>query len=225
MVGELEQYSYSITHDMRAPLRAMAMFSQLLLADHAAKLDETGRDYLQRIDSAAKRLDHLIQDVLSHSRLSRAELTLEPVNLDQLLRETIQQYPNLQSVKAHIEIQGPLLAVLGNPTALVQCVSNLLGNAVKFVAPGTRPQIKIYSEPCEGQVRVWVADNGIGIAPDLLGRVWGIFQRGHANKAYEGTGIGLSIVKKAVGRMGGKVGVESELGQGSRFWFQLPRAG
>ena len=224
-MGELERYSYSITHDMRAPLRAMAMFSQMLLASHATKLDETGRDYLQRINAAAKRLDLLIQDVLSYSRLSRAEMILEPVNLDQLLSETIQQYPNLQAAKAQIEIQAPLLPVLGNPTALTQCLSNLLSNAIKFVAPGTTPQIKICTELRGDQVRVWVADNGLGIAPTHRDRIWGIFERGEAGKTFEGTGIGLSIVKKAVERMGGKVGVESEPGRGSQFWFQLPRAG
>ena len=224
MVAELEQYSYSITHDMRAPLRTMSMFSQLLLADYGPKLDETGRENLQRIHTAARRLDGLIQDVLAYSRLSRSEMTLEPVNLRQLVNEVIQHYPNLQAAQASFEIQDPLLPVLAHRTALMQCLSNLLGNAVKFVAPEATSHVKISSEPREGQVRVWIADNGIGIEPHFKERIWGIFQRGHTDKAYEGTGIGLSIVKKAIERMGGKVGVETEPGKGSRFWFQLPRA-
>ena len=224
MVAELEQYSYSISHDMRGPLRSMSMFSQMLLQDHAHSLDATGRDYLRRIASAAKRLDSLIQDVLAYSRLSRAEMKLEPVDLDTLVNEIIQQYPNLQSAQARFAVHRPLLPVLANRAALTQCLSNLLGNAVKFVAPGETPRVSIWTERREGQVRVWVADEGIGIEAAQQDRIWGIFERIHNRETYEGTGIGLSIVKKAVERMGGKIGVESEPDKGSRFWFQLPPA-
>lgn len=224
MVAELEQYSYSISHDMRGPLRSMSMFSHMLLQDHAQSLDAAGRDYLQRIGSAARRMDALIQDVLTYSRLSRSEMKLEPVDLDTLVAEIIQQYPNLEPIQDQFQIQRPLLPVLANRAALTQCLSNLLGNAVKFVAPGATPRVTIGTWLCEGQVRVWVADEGIGIEAEQQARIWGIFQRLHSRESYDGTGIGLSIVKKAVERMGGKVGVESEPDKGSRFWFQLPPA-
>jgi signal transduction histidine kinase len=121
-------------------------------------------------------------------------------------------------------MQSPLLNVIAHEAALGQCITNLLGNAVKFVLPGTLPQIKIRTEPVEGQVRIWFEDNGIGIEPSNQDRIFGIFERVHSAQEYDGTGIGLAIVRKAVERMGGSVGVESEPGNGSRFWIQLKAA-
>jgi signal transduction histidine kinase len=224
-VSELESFSYSISHDMRAPLRAMQGYSDLVLEDYGKNLGPEGKDYLQRIVRASRRMDALIQDILTYSRVARADMNLEEIDLKRLTDEIIQQSPAFQPPNADVQTSGSFPLVHGHDASLTQVLSNLIGNSVKFVAPGQKPIVRIRCEPINGCVRVWVEDNGIGIAPQHLGRIFSIFERVHGSSSYEGTGIGLSIVRKAVERMGGKVGVESELGRGSRFWFELPIAG
>jgi signal transduction histidine kinase len=177
---------------------------------------------LMLINKASERLDRLTQDLLTYSRVVRNPVTMSPVSLERLVPDIIQQYPNFQPPHAQICIQSPLLEVMGHEASLIQCLSNLIGNAVKFVLPGVKPRIKIWTEPMikAQMIRIWVEDNGIGIETDQLTRIFGIFER--VSKKYEGTGIGLAIVRKAAERMGGAVGVESTLGRGSRFWLQLP---
>ncbi|MDB6058115.1 MAG: hypothetical protein JWO95_1959 [Verrucomicrobiales bacterium] len=220
-IGELEAFSYSVTHDMRAPLRAMRSFARILLADYRKQLEGEGAAYLDKISEAAKHMDELIQDVLTYTKIIRAEVKKEPVDLDKLVRSVINTYPHLAENAGAIEIVGTLPRVLGNAASLTQCVSNLLGNAIKFVPPGVKPQIRIWSEDLGAKVRVWFDDNGIGVEGKLFERIFGIFERGTQGPEYEGTGIGLAIVKKAVERIGGTVGVESQLGKGSRFWIEL----
>jgi PAS domain S-box-containing protein len=225
-IAELESYSYSISHDMRGPLRAMQTYSHVLLSDYSERLDDTGKRYLDRIITSSHRLDKLIQDVLTYSRVARTEVKLEPVNLDRLLHDLINDYPTLRA--ANVEIVHPLGSVAAVEALLTQAISNLLTNAAKFVAPGETPRLKIWSEPAtldtQLAVKLYVRDNGIGIAPEDQQRIFGIFARVHSEKEYEGTGIGLSIVKKAVERMGGRMGLDSQVGQGSTFWIQLPKA-
>jgi signal transduction histidine kinase len=233
-INELEAFSYSISHDMRAPLRSMRGFADILLKECSDKLNPECRGYLERICSAGGRMDRLIQDVLTFSRVAKTELTLEPINLDHLVRGIVECYPDLQ--RAEVLIDGTLPKVWGNAAALTQCLSNLLGNAVKFVAPGTQPIVRVWSESMDafeepdaaldisraavpGTVRLFIQDNGIGIPREAQDKIFAIFQR--LAKGYEGTGIGLAIVKKAAERMGGKVGVISEPGRGSTFWLQL----
>jgi signal transduction histidine kinase len=144
------------------------------------------------------------------------------VDVEQLLRQIIDERPEFQWPKAEIKIQPPLERVRGHEAYLTQCITNLLDNAVKFVSPDRKPQVRIWSETTDHQVRFWFEDNGIGIEKNSQERIFGIFQRIHDEKTYPGTGIGLPIVRKAVGRMGGTVGVESEPDRGSRFWLQLP---
>src|SRR5262249_8491709 len=130
----------------------------------------------------------------------------------------------LFSNREHFHIAGPLPVVVAHEASLTQCLSNLLSNAIKFVTPGTTPQVKIRSEDAGLEVRLWIEDNGIGIAPEEHERVFGIFERGASASAYEGTGIGLAIARKGVERMNGRLGLESAAGQGSRFWIQLKKA-
>jgi len=222
MVNELEHFSYTITHDLRAPLRAMHGFAGLLAEEGGPSLNEESRGYLSRITTAAGRMDRLITDALSYSRAVRHEMPKEPVDVGRLLRGMIESYPIFQEPKARIEIVGELPRVLGNEAGLTQCFSNLLGNAVKFVPAGRVPQVRITSERHGDAVRFVCEDNGIGIPKELQSRVFVMFQR--LSKDYEGTGIGLALVKKVVERMGGSVGVESEPGQGSRFWIELKAA-
>jgi PAS domain S-box-containing protein len=232
-VGELEAFSYSIAHDMRAPLRSMQGYSSILLTEHAAQLDPEAQTFLNRIMASARRLDHLIQDVLNYSKLVRQDLPIERVDTQALVQEIITSYPNLHIHQGAIEVVGPLPPVSGSPAALTQVFSNLLGNAVKFVKPGSSPRVRVYSETATqnpevpaGYVRLWITDEGIGIPLDAQKRLFGMFQRLHRSELYEGTGIGLAIVRKAVERMGGRVGVVSAEGLGSRFWIELkPAAG
>jgi PAS domain S-box-containing protein len=223
-VGDLEAFSYSVAHDMRAPLRAMQGFAGMLQEDESEHLSATGLDYLRRIAASAHRLDLLIRDVLTYSQISRADLKLEPVDVERLLHDILESYPNLESARAEIRLEGSIPPVVANTAALTQVISNLLGNAVKFVKPGVRPRVRIHAEQKGEYVRVWFDDNGIGIPRELHDKIFEIFQRLNPPSEYEGTGIGLAIVHKALERMQGRVGVESEPGDGSRFWIELKGA-
>ncbi len=222
LVNDLEHFSYTITHDLRAPLRAMTGFAGLLAEESGGSLDANGREYLKRIITAAGRMDRLITDALSYSQVVRHQMPLQVIDVRELLVGMIESYPIFQRPKAIIEIDADLPPVLGNEAGLTQCFSNLLGNAVKFVAPGTVPQVRIRAERRGDRVRFWCEDNGIGIPLELQSRVFGMFQR--LSKNYEGTGIGLTLVKKVVERMGGALGLESEEGKGSRFWVEFQTA-
>jgi signal transduction histidine kinase len=294
MVTNLEDFSHSITHDLRAPLRAMRAFAQFLREECSACGKPAAQDYSLRIITAAARMDRLIQDVLQYSRLTHDELKLIPVDVAALLHGIIQSYPAFHAPRVEIVVEEPLPQVMGNEAALTQCFSNLLDNAVKFVAPHTRPHVRIWAEhvgnpkakgrgskeaqspkfkvgssalevqssksdkhdkalwpphetgtaanpmpsgmtlgPASASdlglrtldfplVRLWFEDNGIGIPEAAHGSIFKLFQR--LDKAHEGTGVGLTVVRKAVERMGGKVGLESKPGRGSRFWLDLHRA-
>jgi PAS domain S-box-containing protein len=218
----LEAFSYIVSHDMRAPLRAMQGMVAILLESYADKLDDDGKSYLGRIESSTLRLDRLIQDVLAYSKLSSVQHKIVAFDLDKMMREMVETYPNLAAAK--IEIVASAAQVRGHEVVLGQCVSNLLGNALKFVPPGRVPSVKVWTEATNGKLRVWIQDNGIGIRSEDQARIFEVFTRLHGDRQYEGTGLGLSMVKKAMEKMGGHVGVESELGQGSRFWIELQRA-
>jgi PAS domain S-box-containing protein len=243
-VGELEGFSYSVSHDMRAPLRAMQSYAHYLMDEYSSKLDAQGVNYLSQIMRSAVRLDSLIRDVLSYTKIVHARLPLEQVDLDRLVRDIVETYPNGQPIKPQIQIVSPLPAVMGSPALLTQCISNLLSNAAKFVPAGTGPRLRIWAEVREGvergaaepegtppgseaadvpTVRIWFEDNGVGIAPENHQRIFRMFERIYPTEEYEGTGIGLSIVRKAVERMAGRVGFESALGKGSSFWIELKK--
>ena len=173
---------------------------------------------------SAVRLDRLIQDVLSYTRIIHSPVPMEPVDLDRLVRDIIETYPNGQPIKPQISIKGTLPRVMGNEALLTQCVSNLLNNGAKFVSPGTTPRLEISAEAMdESKIRVSFKDNGIGIAPENHERIFRLLERIHPASEYEGTGIGLTIVRKAIERMGAQVGFESKLGKGSNFWIQLKK--
>jgi signal transduction histidine kinase len=218
-IADLEAFSYSISHDLRTPVGTIQGLAQLLQKDCGGQLSDKGAGYLDSIISMAARMDRLIQDVLTLSRVARDGFSLEPVDIERLMRDVIGSSAAFQLPQAEIEIRGPLPRVLGNATALTQCFSNLLGNAVKFVVRGTIPRVQIWAEELDSGVRLWFCDNGIGIAPKDHDRLFCMFEP--LNSDYEGTGLGLAIVKKAAERMGATVGVQSELGKGSRFWVQL----
>ncbi len=218
---QLEAFAYSIAHDLRAPLRGMQGLAEALLEDYSKCLDALGQEYTHHLVSSAQRLDNLINDLLTYSRLSRAELRLSIVDLNLVMSEAMTQVEaELKQQQATVTLLSVLPKVRGHRTTLVQVVTNLLTNAIKFVE-NTQPQVQIWAETQDEWVQLWVADNGIGILPEHQQRIFRVFERLHGIETYSGTGIGLAIVQKGVERMGGQVGVESELGKGSRFWFKL----
>ncbi len=221
---ELESFSYSISHDLRSPLRTMIGYAGAIEEDFSASLPDQARDYLDRISRAAGRLDRLIQDLLTYSRISTEEIKIQPVDLDRLVRDTIRDYPDLEAQSGHIQIEGHLPAVLGYDSGLAQIVANLIGNGLKFVRPGEKPAITIRAEDRGESARIWFIDHGIGISPANQARIFKIFEQLHSARQYAGTGIGLAVVKKTVERMGGTIGVESEENAGCRFWIELHRA-
>jgi PAS domain S-box-containing protein len=154
-VEELEAYSYSISHDMRAPLRAMSGFSNILKEEYGAKLDEEANGFLDRIINASARMDALIKDVLSYSRISRGEFILGPIDAERLIRDIVGTYTHLGPAEIDVSISGKLPLVCANEAAFTQCVSNLLGNAVKFVQPGKKPCVQVRGEKTGDNVRLW----------------------------------------------------------------------
>ncbi|MBW4577111.1 MAG: PAS domain S-box protein [Aphanothece sp. CMT-3BRIN-NPC111] len=257
--AELEAFAYSVSHDLRAPLRAMQGFSQALLEDYADQMDSLGQEYAQRISGAAQRMETLIQELLAYSSLGRTEMKLQPVNLASVVRYVITQIEDEfreRQVLVTLEEEGLQMSVLAHRTTLVQVITNLLTNAVKFVASDVQPQVRLWAEERYdnllnssaeevqtgreelppnhpksssaflnfNMVRLWIEDNGIGINLEHQDRIFRVFERLHGIETYPGNGIGLAIVRKGIERMGGRVGVHSEVAQGSRFWIELPKA-
>ncbi|MDZ8105791.1 MAG: ATP-binding protein [Nostoc sp. DedQUE12a] len=221
---DLEAFTYSISHDLREPLRAIQAFGSILLENQQNQSDlKNQQNYLQRIIASTQQADKLVQDLLEYSRLSSAEVPLRPINLSLLMKQILRQLElELTQRRARVQIEEPLAEVMGNPTILIQVVSNLLTNAIKFVASGVQPQLRIWTQKRNEFVRLWVQDNGIGVEERYQQRIFNVFERLHSYEVYPGSGIGLAIVRKGVERMGGQVGVESQPGQGSRFWLDLP---
>ncbi len=169
-------------------------------------------------------MDRLIQDVLVYNRLSRREVSMRPANLDKLIREIVDQYPEMHVPRAEMSVDPNLGIVMAHEPSLLQALTNLLSNAVKFVPENTIPRVRIYSEKRGAELRLWIQDNGIGVKPEHQRRVFGLFERIHPENKYEGTGIGLAIVRRALERMNGTVGVESDGVHGSKFYIQLAAA-
>lgn len=262
----LEQFAYSVSHDLREPLRSIQGFGQLLLDSLHEQLNSEDQEALNQILESARQGDRLIQDLLSYSQLSRIEIPIQPINLSLLLTEILGQLQSeIHRQQAQIQVEEPLGEVMANRSVLFQVLTNLIGNAIKFVAPGQSPHVRIWSDvaltpspaqsyqpyqvgqgnPAEQadqtaqvdqteqgiqpdpqsthRIRLWVEDNGIGIAQEYHQRIFDVFVRLHGSEIYPGTGIGLATVRRGVERLGGRVGVESQVGQGSRFWIELPQ--
>jgi signal transduction histidine kinase len=207
----------------------MQGFAQALLEDYNDQLDDLGKSYIQSIIEDSMQMDGLISDLLSYSRLTRQQIDLQSTDLNAVVQDALRQLETqIKEKQAQITVAASMPQVLAHRSTLLQAVVNLIGNAVKFVQPNTIPKINIYTEierhNQQDWVKLWLVDNGIGIAPEHQERIFRIFERLHGAERYPGTGIGLAIVRKGVERMGGQVGVESQLGQGSRFWIALPNA-
>ena len=170
-------------------------------------------------------MDTLIQDLLAYSRLSRTDLEMRPIELSDVIADVRHHLESdLRDKKVELAVLDALPAVLGHRATLGQAVANLVSNAFKFVAPGVTPRVRIRAERKGNVVRLWIEDNGIGIAPEHQERIFRVFERLHGVETYPGTGIGLAIVKKGAERLGGRVGLESAEGVGSKFWIELTKA-
>jgi len=222
----LEAFSYSVSHDLKEPLRGMAGMANILVEDYRSSLPQDAHRYLNSIIESAKRMDRLIDNLLAFARFNHGELPLVSVNLDQVISEVCRQYHwQIQDSGAVVEVSSPLPAVLANRAALIQVFVNLFSNSLKFARPDTRPEIKIWPEDSEGCVKLWFQDNGLGIAPEDREKVFQPFHQLQTDRvAYSGTGVGLAIVRSALDRMGGTVGIASHEGTGTLLWLSLPKA-
>jgi PAS domain S-box-containing protein len=223
---DLDAFAYSVSHDLRAPLRAVAGFSDLLLEDYHDRLDETGRDYLHRVLAATDRMGQLIDDLLGLSRATRSELTRQPVNLTamshRIVAELVGPDPDPGSGPAvQIVIDDDLRAV-GDPALLGLVLQNLISNAWKFTAKEPQPRIHVGSSEKDGTRTFFVRDNGAGFDMRYVGKLFVPFQRLHTFDDFAGSGIGLAIVSRIIARHGGRVWAEGEPGDGAVFSFTLP---
>ena len=223
--AQLEAFAYTVSHDLKAPLRGIQGFSQALLEDYRDNLDDQGRDYLRRIGNGILRMQTLIENLLEHSQLSRVEFRLTTVDLGSAVQEALKLLEGeIRATKAKISVNGKMPAVVAQPSVLVQSIQNLLSNALKFTKSGRAPRIRVFTEIIGEKTRLYVQDRGIGIEERHFDRIFEVFERLHGQESFSGTGIGLAIVKKAMERMKGRCGVDSKVGAGSRFWVELASA-
>lgn len=223
-VREMEAFTYAVAHDLRAPLRALHGLGDLLVQDYSDRpIDAEGREYLRKISQASRRMDTLIQDLLSYAQLRSEEVPREPIDLRRLAVGVVGlMSEEIQNRQGRIDVEEGSAIVSANPVLLGQALMNLISNALKFVVPGKKPEVRLKVEKRDDRVRLLVTDNGIGVAREHLGRIFGLFQRLNRLEDYPGTGIGLALVRRAVERMGGSVGVTSAPGAGSTFWIEFP---
>jgi signal transduction histidine kinase len=218
---ELEAFSYSVSHDLRAPLRGIDGFSQALLEDYHGKLDDDGRHYLQRIRSGAQRMGQLIDDMLKLSRVTRGEMRVEPVNLSALAQEIAGELVHHEPGRRAACTIAPEIVASGDARLLRIMLENLLGNAWKFTAKQPEAQIEFGRTQQDGKAVYFVRDNGAGFDMTYASRLFGAFQRLHTSEEFPGTGIGLATVQRIVHRHGGRIWAESEVGAGATFFFTL----
>jgi signal transduction histidine kinase len=221
---ELEAFSYSVSHDLRAPLRHIDGFSQLLEESHGAELSPPAQRLLQKVRDGASRLGGLIDDLLDFSRLSRQPLTMRTVSISQLVRSVLDE---LEPDRAGREVElriGELPDCLGDITLLKQVFINLLSNALKFTRKREKALVEVGCDQGSGELVYFVRDNGAGFDMRYATRLFGVFQRLHSADQFEGTGVGLSIVQRIIHRHGGDISVEAEVDKGAHFRFTLPAA-
>lgn len=219
---ELEAFNYSVSHDLRAPLRSIDGFSQALAEDYHSKLDETGQDYLRRVRAAANRMGSLIDDMLRLSRLGRQEMTVGIVNLTELAESVVNKLRESDTDRSVTFTIEPDLKVKGDVHLLDIMLDNLLGNAWKYSARRDHAEIEIGQTRHEGQSVFFVRDNGAGFDMKYADKLFGAFQRLHKSTEFEGTGVGLATVARIVHRHGGSIWAEAEVDKGATFYFNLP---
>jgi light-regulated signal transduction histidine kinase (bacteriophytochrome) len=221
----MEAFSYSVSHDLRSPLRTIEGFSQIILENYSDKIDERGQDYLQRTRNAVMRMEKLIDDILRLSRLSRVSMIHEMVDLSGLAQSVVAGLREREpDRKVEVAIQ-PGLTIAGDRELLRAAMENLIGNAWKFTGKKEDARIEVGGLPDDGEVIFYVRDNGAGFNKAYADKLFKPFQRLHSEKEFPGTGIGLALVHRIASRHGGGVRAESEPGQGATFYLSLPAKG
>jgi signal transduction histidine kinase len=218
---EIEAFSYSVSHDLRGPLRSMDGFSLALIEDYGDKLDDEAKDSLQRIRAASQRMGRLIDELLGLSRVTRAELTLKPVNLSEIAHEIAESLAQQQPARVVQWDIEPGLTVRADKALMQIAMQNLLENAWKFTSKTDNPVIRVGAVEHNGQKECFVADNGVGFEMAYADRLFGAFQRLHHESEFPGTGIGLAIVQRIFRRHEGKIWVQAQPGLGATFFFRL----
>ncbi|MCX7181058.1 MAG: ATP-binding protein, partial [Proteobacteria bacterium] len=223
--AELEQFSYAISHDMRQPLRMVSSYLKLLEEGISGKIDDEQREYFNFAIDGAKRIDSMMVGLLEYSRIGRKGEPLAWIESRTVLDEVLLfLQPAIAEAQADLRIQGDWPRILVSSDEILRLLQNLVGNAIKFRVAGRTPEITVTSETVGREWRVSIADNGAGIIPDQIGRLFQVFQRLHSHAAYEGTGIGLALCRKITEHHGGRIWAESRgVGQGSRFCIALPQ--
>ncbi len=222
-VRELETFAYSVSHDLKAPLRAIDGYSHLLVEEHGSSLDAKARDYLERVRGGARRMGELIDALLAYSRVERKALQPETISLGESVRPALLHVQEeIASTGASVKVAVDGLVVRADREGLAIVFRNLLGNALKFRRGAEAPRIEIGGEAGDGICRFWVRDDGIGFDPAYRDKMFDIFQRLHRQEEFPGTGIGLALVRKAVERMGGSIRAEGAPGRGATFFVELP---
>ena len=221
-VSELEAFSYSVSHDLRAPLRSIAGFSQALIEDAGDSLSADARDDISRIVAAAQRMDHLINDLLTLSMVSRTAMTRDTVDISGLAQKIVSELADVSPTRAVSVNIAPNMIAHGDPRLVRVALENLLTNAWKFTSRREQASIEVGQAPGDGPAPVFfVRDNGVGFDPAFADKLFGPFQRLHDAAEFPGTGIGLATVRRIVLRHGGRVWAESRPGQGACFYFTL----
>ncbi|MBM3390658.1 MAG: hypothetical protein FJY34_01600 [Betaproteobacteria bacterium] len=218
---ELESFAYSVSHDLRAPLRGIDGFSHLLDEEYGDRLDEEGRGYLKRVRGAAQRMGHLIDDILELSRVTRQEMRRVPVDLSQLAAELIEERGRAEPERRVAVSLAPHCSALGDPQLLRVMMQNLVENAWKYSSHNPDARIEFGKEAAGGETVFFMRDNGVGFDMKYADRLFTPFQRLHRPEEFEGTGIGLATVARIVHRHGGRVWAEAAPGKGATFLFTL----
>lgn len=220
---ELEAFSYTVSHDLRAPLRGIDGYSQLLLEEYGPQLDEEGRHFVERVRAGVSQMSELISDLLDYSHLDRRTMGSDSVEVQILIERLLELYaPDIESHGVEVVQQVEPLVLSLDREGLKLALRNLIGNALKFSRGASVPRIEIGASRKGQSCLIWVKDNGVGFDMQYHERIFGIFQRLHRAEDYPGTGVGLALVSKAVQRMGGRVWAQSELGQGATFYLEFP---
>jgi len=221
---ELESFCYTVSHDLRSPLRAMEGFSRLIEEDHASGLNEEGKRYLSNVRDNSRRMGRLIDDLLAFSRLGRKPLQTSDVNMESLVKEVLNELMT-DGAAARFDVKlGDLPRGHGDMAPLKQVWTNLLSNAMKFSAKNSQPAIEVSGHSNDTENIYCVKDNGAGFDMKYYDKLFGVFQRLHGQNEFEGTGVGLAIVQRVVTRHGGRVWAESKEGEGATFYFSLPKS-
>jgi len=220
---ELEAFSYSVSHDLRAPLRAIHGFTRILLEDYVSKLDDDAQQMMKSVINNTEKMGQLIDDLLAFSRLGKKELQITKINMNEMAQSALDEVRRVEpSPKTNVVIH-PLAPVSADRNLLFQVLANLMSNAIKYSGKKDNPVVEVSSAEKDGEIIYCVRDNGVGFNMKYYDKLFGVFQRLHSNAEFEGTGIGLALVKRIITRHGGNIWAEAEPDRGASFYFSLKK--